>query len=29
MIWTENKLTRNPSDFGGNQKTLDQILLNL
>ena len=26
MIWTENKLAQNQSYFGGNQKTLDQIL---
>ena len=28
MILTENKLARKPSDVGGNDKTLHQILLN-
>ena len=27
MIWTENELARNLSDFEGNQETLNQILL--
>ena len=26
MIWTEIKLARNPTYFGGNQKMFDQII---
>ena len=29
MIWTENKLAQNPSDFEDNQNTLDVFIKNI